>query len=246
MSYTILQSTKVFHLVDQKGLSLYISGTVSEDNNVSPKRYDTIQFIQVAKNQREMTLAAVRKANAIMTGSIQLKNGNGKTKEDDVNTLIRRFLGNINKAKTIFVEKITFHEKDVSIIFGETGVHQLKLYEPKFDFYDSQLNGERKLPLVQENTDDRKALNFLLGSRSIEEAIELSKTSKYLPSLFKAGTITEDQFLALITNLDQWEYDNILRRTDTRLDIEVAEKFFKDYPEKFRYIRFKPTDFAKK
>lgn len=238
MSYTILQSTKVFELIDTEGNKVIVSGTVSEDNNVSPKRYDTIYFNAAAKTKGQLSVETARFAHSILTGCLQLKNGDGKTAEDDVNTITRRFLRNIEKAKTINVDKITFSGKKVNVIFGEEGIKQLNAYEPKFRFYHDQMEGTWGMNLIQDDEDELKAFSFLVSDRSIEKAIELSKTDSYLPVLFKAGTITEEQLVTLIKNLDDWNYSKLLKRTDTRLSQEKHDKLMADLEGtgKFSYV----------
>ncbi|CAB3970759.1 MULTISPECIES: hypothetical protein [Burkholderiaceae] len=238
MSYTILQSTKVFQLVDQDGKSIIASGAVSEDNNVSPKRYDTIYFNAAAKTKSQLGVETAHYAHSILTGCLQLKNGNGISTEDDVNTITRRFLNNLQKAKVVNVEKIIFSEKKVNVIFGEEGIAQLKKHEPKFRFYDDQMDGTWGMSLIQDDEDEFKASSFLVSDRTIEQSIELSKTDSYLPVLFKKGTITEDQLATLIKNLDNWVYGKLLQRTDTRLSQENYDKLMAEMEgtDNFRYI----------
>ncbi|KAB0640660.1 hypothetical protein F7R25_03965 [Burkholderia stagnalis] len=225
-------------MIDKEGNKVIVNGTVSEDNNVSPKRYDTICFSTAAKSKGQLSVETARFARSILTGCLQLKNGDGKTLEDDVNTMTRRLLRNLEKAKTVNVEKITLSDKKVNVIFGEDGTKQLKSYEPKFRFYDDQMNGTWGMRLIKDDEDELKASSFLVSDRSIEEAIELSKTDSYLPVLFKPGTITQDQLATLIKNLDDWVYSNLLDRTDTRLSQENYNKVMAEMEgsEKFRWF----------
>ncbi len=244
MSYTILQSTKVFHLIDRDGNGAYISGTVAESNNVSPKTYDRIHFHRATKTKEELSLEAVQYAQGIITGCIQLKSSNAKTLDDEVDTAIRRFLRNVKLAKTVNVEKIHFEDNRACFIFGLQGKTEINALEPTFYFYDEQLNGEHKVYLAKHTDEHQAAFDFLQSDRTVEKAIEISKSQPHIASLFKPATLTEDQLITLITNLDDWNYDRLISKTATRLNQASIDKLVAAMPDKFRY--FKPDHFLSK
>lgn len=222
MSHEIIQSTKVYQVRDSKGNSAYISGTVSESNNVSPKRYDTIYFHVAAKDILTMHLEAVQYAHSIISGGVVLKNGEGKSIEDDIDTIVRRFTRNVRLAKIIDVESVHYDAGRVKITWGDEGFKELSNHEAKFGFYHTQR--ETLNIRVMEATDElRSAYDFLHSSRSIEQAIKISKHDRSLGAFFYPAEVTKEQLTSLIQNSCGWVYRHIASRTTTRLTTEEFE-----------------------
>lgn len=213
MSYEILQSTKVFRVYDNKGNSIFIYGRVSESNNDSPKRYDTISFDIAGKQGVDLAMYLIHEVQSIVTGSLQLKNPDG----NPVDTFIRRFLRNINKAKSIPVETITYTEngKGVYIVFGDEGTAILKFLEPKFNFYHDTLNGKFALRLNEFKEEENDVFTFLTSKdRTIEQAVRIVEDFPYHAHLFNGNHPTFEQFKHLYKNTPRWTFAQFKSKVD--------------------------------
>ena len=226
MSYTILQSTKIFTVIDKNNNKAVISGYVGDCNNVAPRDFLNIKFHRAAKNKGELSVQAVKYAEDVISGNIQLKNGSNN-KSDDVDTIVRRFLRNLNLAKTINVESVLYDEFSIRVIFGKEGLEQLRNAEPALRINYLDDNQQIKLTLVKGEAQDHQAFRFISGSeRNIEDAVDLSLTNSYLPAFFKPGTMTEGQLVTLLKNTTSWVHRYIFDRTTTRLSKETATSAF--------------------
>lgn len=236
MSHKILQSTKIFRAVDKNNKQAIIFGSVSSDNNVSPRSYDTIVLHYAAPNKGVMSAVVAGLVDSLIQGCIVLKNGNNKSTADDALTLKRRFYQNLDRAKTINVEKIEYTENNVLITMGEQAVSQLQAYEPKLKFYTEQITEVTNLHLFKDEPVHHRVINFLCSDRTIEDALELaSHGSKFIPSLFE-GPVTEEQLAQLVSKLDDWTYRTIARKTITRLTKQSMDALFtKEQQEDFHF-----------
>ena len=161
MSYTILQSTKIFTVIDKSGNQAVISGYVGDCNNVSPRDFENIKFHRAAKSKVELSVEAVNYACDVITGNIQLKNG-GRTISEDIDIIVRRFLRNLKLAKTIQVESVLYDEGYARIIFGKEGLSQLRDAEPQLRINRYEANKQFSLGLIEGDEDDHQAYRFIV------------------------------------------------------------------------------------
>ncbi|VTU34594.1 hypothetical protein [Variovorax sp. RA8] len=236
MSHKILQSTKIYRAVDKHNNIAIIFGSVSSDNNVSPRSYDTILLHYAAPNKGVMSAVVAELVDSLVQGCIVLQNGNNKSIADDAITLKRRFYQNLDRAKTIHVEKIEYTENNVLVTLGEQAISQLKGCEPRLKFYTEQITGVTSLHLFKDEPVHHAAIRFLCSDRTIKDALELaSYGSKFMPSLFE-GPVNEEQLAQLIGQLNKWTYRTIARKTITRFSQVTMDKLFtKDQQEDFYF-----------
>lgn len=220
MSYTIVQSTKFFKLQDKQGNQLFAYGLVAESNNVSPKRYDSISFQRVGKCAGDLAMYLIEEVNHILQGMLWLKNPDGKGRDAEVDTFIRRYMRNLNKAKLVPVEQITYSEdgKRAYIVFGEEGKATLKSYEPKFYFYEETIEGKFPIMLHEFAQENNDAFCFITSKvRTIEQAVKIVEDFPYIACLFHGDNPTEEQFKKLWKHSARWIFPRFLEKVEPSL-----------------------------
>lgn len=218
MSYNILQSIKVYHITDGTN-EAYIKGVVQESSNDSPKNYDTIDLYMCAPSKEMMKLNAVSLADSILSGSTKLRDGARMSIEEQIDTGVRRFLQNVDRAKTIHVEKIEPGARGLNVQFGENGEEQLTALTPGFNLFTNTKNGIASfydpMPNPEKIKEQQMLLAFLQGPRTVNEAVALSSISSRLPVLFEKNQPIQLEHLKTLTrNINSYYVEYVTRRAE--------------------------------
>ncbi|PRZ45337.1 hypothetical protein [Paraburkholderia fungorum] len=217
--HDILQSTKVYRVTDGVN-EAYITGSVGSYRAKIGREYNKIKFNHAHATKEDARTEAALYARAVISGRMDLRGESGKSPEEMVDIVVRRFLRNVDHAKTVEVESITTTEQGFHIIFGDKGFNRLNELEPRLMVDDSKLSGNEPIPFFhnQDSSEcERKALAFLEGKRGIDEAAELSKTEPHLASLVEKAPWTEldhDKVVTLFSNIDRWHYNRLMGRRE--------------------------------
>lgn len=169
MSHTIVQSFKAYRLTDGKN-ELYILGSVAEDNNVSPRRYDRIYLNNAFESKDEFKAYIASLADSTLGGSIQLKDKYSSSSTHQARTLATRLVTNIERAKTIEIESIKPDAQDpakMEVKWGDGG-HQLSDKEGTFQVMFKE---NFKLTKSENLVEDLKAVELLTKATITNEDV---------------------------------------------------------------------------
>ncbi|MFM0417426.1 hypothetical protein [Paraburkholderia aromaticivorans] len=241
--YNILQSTKVYRVTDGVN-EAYITGSVGSYRAIIGREYNKIKFDHAHATKENARAEAVLYARAVLSGSMELKSESGKSPEEMVDTVVRRFLRNVEHAKTVEVESISATEQGLHIKFGDKAFNRLNELEPRLavDESSNRLSGNEPIPYFHSQGSDepeRRALTFLEGKRGIDEAAELSKTEPHLASLVARAPWTEfdrDKVVTLFSNIDRQHYDRLASRQEFSIGkADRAKAIFNNLADKIEH-----------
>lgn len=220
--HDILQSTKVYRVTDGVN-EAYITGSVGSYRAKIGREYNKIKFNHAHATKEDARTEAALYARAVISGRMDLRGESGKSPEEMVDIVVRRFLRNVDHAKTVEVESITTTEQGFHIIFGDKGFNRLNELEPGLIVERRDIAGTESIPYLYKPTDttqaecDRKALSFFHGKRGFDEAIELSKVDGKLAALVARAPDTEfdkEKVVTLFSNLDRHQYSKLANRVE--------------------------------
>lgn len=143
--HDILQSTKVYRVTDGVN-EAYITGSVGSYRAKIGREYNKIKFNHAHATKEDARTEAALYARAVISGRMDLRGESGKSPEEMVDIVVRRFLRNVDHAKTVEVESITTTEQGFHIIFGDKGFNRLNELEPRLMVDDSKLSGNEPIP----------------------------------------------------------------------------------------------------
>lgn len=195
MSHTIVQSFKAYRLTDGKN-ELYLLGSVAEDNNVSPRRYDRIYLNNAFESKDEFKAYIASLADSTLGQSIQLKDKYSAPATQQARTLATRLVTNIERAKTIEVESIKPDAQEpgkVEVKWGDGG-HQLSDKEGTFQVMFKE---SFRLTKSENLAEDLKAVDFLTKATITNDDVlaHLENQPMFGRFLDEKQPLNEDQIL---------------------------------------------------